>query len=300
MIPAIPILAQVGDFGVWHAHPDTWLLVALIGVAYALAVVRLGPRFAEPGHAAVTRRQVVCFALGLGAIWIASDWPIHDVAERSMYSVHMVQHLLLSMVATPLLLLGTPGWLGRWVLRPPSLAFRAVRRLSRFLPAIIVFNVVLVLTHWPLVVNASLDHHWLHFWVHALIMLSSVIVWMPVLSPLPEIPRLAPPVRAAFLFLQSIVPTVPASFLTFGAHPLYKFYVGKPHLWGLSSLEDQQVAGLIMKLGAGLLLWMLIAVIFFRWAADEDRHGEPQRLQRELERELAKIDTVSVDEGMRR
>src|SRR6185436_19444471 len=109
------------------------------------------------------------------------------------------------------------------------------------------------------------------------------------LSPLPEIPRLAVPVRAVYLFLQSIVPTVPASFLTFGSAPLYKFYVGLPHLWGLTTLEDQQTAGLIMKLGAGMLLWMLIAVIFFRWAADEDRRHQPQRIRRELEHELEQL-----------
>jgi putative membrane protein len=83
------------------------------------------------------------------------------------------------------------------------------------------------------------------------------------------------------------VPTVPASFLTFGASPLYKFYEHVPHLWGLSSLEDQQVAGLIMKIAAGLLLWMLIAVLFFRWAADEDRRNRPT--DRALARELSEL-----------
>ena len=136
----------------------------------------------------------------------------------------------------------------------------------------------------------------MHFAVHALIFCASLIVWLPVLSPIPEIPRLAPPVRAGFLFLQSIVPTVPASFLTFGKTPLYKFYEGAPHLWGATTLEDQQVAGLIMKIGAGVLLWMLIAIIFFRWAADEDRQGQRRRLERDLERELAK---VRIDEGIR-
>jgi putative membrane protein len=154
-------------------------------------------------------------------------------------------------------------------------------------PALIVFNVVLVLTHWPALVNESLESHAVHFLVHALIFVTSFVVWMPVLSPLPEIPRLAPPTRAAFLFLQSIVPTVPASFLTFGASPLYKFYEGAPHLWGVSTLEDQQIAGLIMKLGAGLLLWMLIAVLFFRWAADEDRRHQPT--DRALARELSEL-----------
>ena len=96
------------------------------------------------------------------------------------------------------------------------------------------------------------------------------------------------PVRAVYLFLQSVVPTVPASFLTFVHAPLYKFYVGLPHLWGLSTLEDQQMAGLIMKIGAGMLLWALIAVLFFRWAADEERKQRP-RVQRELDQELARL-----------
>jgi putative membrane protein len=273
----------------WHAHPDTWLLVAAFAAFYVIMVTRVGPRFVAPGERVVSPLQITAWSLGVVTILLAADWPIHDIAERSMYSAHMVQHLLLAMVAAPLLLLGTPGWLARWILRPPSLTFRALRRLSRFLPALIVFNVVLVLTHWPALVNESLENHAFHFAVHALLFVSSFIVWMPVLSPLPEIPRLAPPMRAVFLFLQSIVPTVPASFLTFGAKPLYHAYIGLPKLWGLSALEDQQVAGLIMKIAAGLLLWMLIAIIFFRWAAEEDRRNHPQRVRRELERELSEM-----------
>ena len=91
-----------------------------------------------------------------------------------------------------------------------------------------------------------------------------------------------------FLFLQSVVPTVPASFLTFGSTPLYKSYEALPQLWGLSTLEDQQIAGLIMKIGAGMLLWALIAVFFFRWAADEERRQRPQ-VQRELDQELTRM-----------
>jgi putative membrane protein len=273
----------------WHVHPDVWLLVAALAAGYAIAVTRIGPRFVAPGQPVVSRLQVVSWSLGVFTVWLAADWPIHDIAEGSMYSAHMVQHLLLSMVAAPLLLIGTPGWLARWILHPPSATFRLVRRLSRFLPALIVFNVVLVLTHWPALVNESLASHPFHFFVHALLFVSSLIVWMPVLSPLPEIPRLALPMRAVFLFLQSIVPTVPASFLTFGAHPLYRAYEKLPKLWGLSPLEDQQIAGLIMKIGAGLLLWMLIAVIFFRWAADEDKRNHPQWVRRELDRELSEM-----------
>ena len=289
------VFAAAAKIPGWHVHPDVWVLILAIVAGYVLLVRKVGPRYASPGAPAVSRRNLVCFALGIATIWLAADWPIHDIAEEQMYSVHMVQHLLLSMVATPLLLLGTPGWMARWILRPPSLAFRIVRRLARFLPALVVFNVVLVLTHWPALVNESLESHVVHFAVHVLIFGASLIVWLPVLSPLPEIPRLAAPTRAAYLFLQSIVPTVPASFITFGAKPLYKFYEHVPHLWGASTLEDQQVAGLIMKIGAGMLLWMLIAVVFFRWAAEEDRQNQPQRLRRELERELEQIRADHVE-----
>jgi putative membrane protein len=284
-------LGAAAHFPAWSPHPDVWLLVALFAVGYAIAIVRLGPKSVAPGQSPVTRLQITCWMLGVLTIWLASDWPIHDIAERSMYSVHMVQHLCYSMVAVPLLLLGTPGWLLRAVLRPPSLLFRAVRKLARFLPALIVFNLVLVFVHWPAIVDASLHSGWVHFAVHALIFMTSFIVWLPVLSPLPEIPRLSPPPRMIFLFLQSVVPTIPASFLTFGSTPLYRFYEKVPHLWGFSTIDDQRLAGLIMKIGAGILLWALITVTFFRWAAEEegrDVRGSGRAWQ-DLNRELTQM-----------
>ncbi len=279
-----PPVLGAARFPAWHAHPDVWLLLGLLATCYAVAVVRLGPRWAPPGGPAVTRAQVIWFSLGVATLWLAADWPIHDVAEHSMYSVHMVQHLLFSLVAAPLLLLGTPAWMLRALLRPEPV-FRVVRRLARFLPAILLYNLVLVLAHWPAVVDATLRSHPLHFLAHAVILVTALIVWLPVLSPLPEIPRLAPPQRMVFLFLQSVVPTVPASFLTFGRKPLYHFYEHVPQLWG-TTLDDQRTAGLIMKLGAGLLIWITIAVIFFRWAAEEESSSRPRRQWQDLDREL--------------
>ncbi len=250
-------------------HPDVFLVVGAIVVGYVSALTRLGPRLAPPGTAVATRYQRVCFGLGAFTILLASAWPIHDLAEGYMYSVHMVQHLLYTMVAAPLLLLGTPAWLARWLLRPRWL-FSTVRTMSRFVPAIVTFNVVIVFTHWPAFVDLTLRSAVVHFLAHTLLLLSAFLIWMPILSPLPEIPRLAPISRMVFLFLQTIVPTVPASFLTFGDHPLYRRYESLPKLWGLTALDDQLIAGLIMKIAAGLLLMTLIAVIFFRWVATED------------------------------
>jgi putative membrane protein len=200
----------------------------------------------------------------------------------------MVQHLMFTMVVAPLLLLGMPAWLLRRILGPRWL-FSTVRTLARFFPALIIFNVVLVFTHWPLVVDAALHSGYVHFSVHALLLVSSLIVWMPLVSPLPEIPRLIPVVQMLYLFAWSVVPTIPASFLTFGTSPLYKFYEHVPHLFGFSTLEDQQAAGLIMKIGAGLLLWLIIAVVFFRWASEEERANTPRHGLDDMDRELTQM-----------
>src|SRR6478735_9509960 len=269
----------------WQPHPDVWLLVALFAVGYAVAINRLGPRLAPPGKPVVTRFQVASFTAGVVALWIASDWPIHDVAERYLFSVHMVQHVAYSMIAAPLLLIGTATWLARWLLSPRWL-LGTVRYLARLIPATLLFNFVVIVTHTPVVVNAALEHALLHFGVHALIFVSSLIVWMPLLSPLPEVPRLQPLMRMLFLFLQSVVPTVPASFLTFGAHPLYSFYDHVPRLFGTTALNDMQIAGIVMKIGVGLTLWLIITILFFRWYNAEELQTPPRRVSRDLERDL--------------
>jgi putative membrane protein len=201
----------------------------------------------------------------------------------------MVQHLVYSLVAAPLLLIGTPTWLARRLLSPPAV-LRTARALCRLIPATIIFNLVVIVTHVPVVVDAALHHAALHFLLHAVILVSALIVWMPLVSPLPEVPRLHPLVRMMFLFLQSIVPTVPASFLTFGDHPLYHFYETVPRLWGISALDDMQYAGLIMKIAAGTVLWVIIAIVFFRWYADEEGAARgPTRVSRDLDHELREL-----------
>jgi putative membrane protein len=200
----------------------------------------------------------------------------------------MVQHTTYAIIAAPLLLMGTPAWLARWLLTPRWL-LRAVRYMSRLIPATLLFNFVIIVTHVPVVVNASLHHALLHFGIHALIVVSSLIVWMPLLSPLPEVPRLQPLARMLFLFLQSVVPTVPASFLTFGDRPLYKFYETVPRLWGLSALDDMRFAGLIMKILVGFSLWITITVVFFRWYNAEETGSPARRVSRDLDRELMEL-----------
>jgi putative membrane protein len=215
---------------------------------------------------------------------LGASWPMHDLAERYLYSMHMVQHLAFTLVAAPLLVAGTPAWLWRAILRPRPVGV-AFAFLTRPVVALAVFNGLLLFTHWPEVVDASVGSEWVHFGLHVLIVGSAVVMWWPVLSPLPERPALPLPGQMLYLFLQSLAPTIPASFLTFGSTLLYPVYGTFPRIWGLSALDDQLIAGLVMKIGGGLILWGFIAVIFFRWA-ERERTGWDALAHRSLERDV--------------
>lgn len=270
----------------WHAHPDVWLLIAVLVAAYALALRTWGRAEAAAGREVVTRKQVALFGAGVGTLWLFSDWPIHELSEGFLLSVHMIQHAMFTLVAPPLLLLGTPPWLAQRLV-PRSLV-RFCRKASRPLLAGIIFNVVTVWTHWPTLVDASLRSAFVHFAVHTVMVLSALLMWMPVVSPHPEIPRISYPARMVYLFLQSVIPTVPASFLTFAEGPIYKFYATVPRLWGMSLIEDQQAAGAVMKIFAGSILWGVIIGIFFFWYSKEQTTKKGVLTWDHVEREFAR------------
>jgi putative membrane protein len=182
-------------------------------------------------------------------------------------------------------LLGTPAWLLRRLVSPRPVR-AVVSRLTRPFIALVLFNTVIVVTHWPLVMNQLLIHHPWHFVGHLVLFTSATLMWWPAISPLPDMPTLSYPGRMLYLFLQSIVPTVPASFLTFGTQPLYSFYVSAPRIWGVSVLTDQTVSGLIMKIVGGAILWAVIAVIFFKWYRVEQHGGWDELRWRDVEREI--------------
>jgi putative membrane protein len=270
----------------FHVHPDVLALVAALEGGYLLALRRLGPRWVPAGEAVVTRKRVVLYSLGVLTILVAASWPIHDLAEQYLFSVHMVQHMLISLVAPPLMLMGLPEWLLRRMLSPRPVRWLA-RRVTRPFIALILFNTVIVATHWPAWVDLTLRVHWFHFVSHALLFGSAACMWWPVIAPLPEMPSLSYPGRMVYVFLQSVVPTVPASFLTFGHHVIYPFYAAAPRIWGISALTDQLIAGLIMKLAGGAILWTVILVTFFRWHAEEQANEGWDALEfRDVEREI--------------
>jgi putative membrane protein len=270
----------------WHPHPDVWLLVVGLVGGYVAALRLLGPGRTPAGEPAASRGRQVAYFAGVFALWLGADWPMHDLSETYLFSAHMVQHLLFTFVAPPLLLLGLPPWLVRTLLSP-RLVTRVVGFATRPLMALVGFNAVIAVTHWPALVNLSLRSELAHFALHTVLFVTATMMWWPVVDPLPGRRSLSPAGKMLYLFLQSIVPTVPASFLTFASAPIYDGYADAPRIWSaLDPVTDQRVAGLIMKLGGGFLLWGVIAALFFRWNAAEESRDDEVITWDDFEREL--------------
>ena len=253
-----------GDPADWplafHLHPDVIVVMALVAVGYWLALTRLGLRLAPAGERPYTRRQVWLLVAGVATLLVFSEWPVHDLAEGYLYSVHMLQHAAYTVLAPPLFILGTPAWLWRWLLRPVMGTFRA---LTPPWVAVSVFGVVTVVTHLPPVVTASVRSGPAHVSLHVLLVSTAVLMWWPLLSPLAEVPRLTAPVhRMLYIFAQSAVPSMVGSTLIWATAVPYRVYEEFPPVWGIDDLADQQWAGVIMETIEGVVLIGLMVVVF--------------------------------------
>jgi putative membrane protein len=257
--------ARGTDFWRWQPHPEVWLLVGGVVVLaiYALRVV--GPKAVPAGTPVISRSQLAWLGVGVALLWFASDWPVHDIAEEYLFSVHMTQHMLLTFAVPPVFLLATPEWLARLVLGQGRVK-RAFFAIARPVPAAVAFNALQLFTHWPGIVNTSVENALVHYVVHAALVSTAFLLWIPVCGPLPEL-RISYPAQMLYLFVTSIVPTVPAAWLTFAEGSVYSAYDIPQRLGDIPVTTDQQAAGLIMKLVGGGFLWLIITIRFFQWAS---------------------------------
>jgi putative membrane protein len=259
------LLAAITDpSDVWKFRPhlEVWLLVGSLIVCYVYAITVIGPRSVRRGMPVVTRRQITWFVMGIALMWVASDWPLHDLGERHLYSAHMLQHMILSYFVPPLLLLATPEWLARLVIGDGRV-YSVVRWLTKPVVAAVIFNVGVMVIHIPPLVNSAVSNGPLHYSLHVMVMLTALLMWMPVCGPLPEV-QISPGGKILYLFAQSFVPTVPAAWLTFADGVVYTAYNHGPRVFGLTVTDDQQIAGVLMKMGGSVFLWTLCTVLFFK------------------------------------
>lgn len=246
----------------FQAHPEIWLLIVFLIGAYTYAVKVIGPQAGVPKDETLSRKNLIAFIGAIGLLWFSTDWPMHDISEEYLYSVHMFQHMVLTYFIPPLVLLAIPEWLFRAVIGEGK-AYRFVKRLSTPIVAGLLFNVVVMITHIPGLVNRSAESSPLHYAMHILVVSTALCMWSPICSPAKEF-QIGYAGKTIYLFLMSVVPTVPAAWLTFAEDSVYKHYDIPIRVWGLSTETDQQLAGAVMKTGGSLFLWAIVIFIFFK------------------------------------
>jgi cytochrome c oxidase assembly factor CtaG len=237
----------------WPFAP--WLLAALLLAAGVylrgwLVLRRRDPRRWHGGRPAA-------FLGGLAAIDLALASPVEPFADL-LLQVHMVQHLLLMMAAPPLLWLGAPllpllrglprpvriFWVAPWLFAPPLR--QIFGRLTHPLTALVLFVAATWVWHAPPVYDLALRSNDWHYLEHACFLGTALVFWYPIVRPYPARPRWSPWLLLPCLFLADLSNTALAALLTFSNRLLYPYYAEVPRLAGLSPLDDQSAAGVVM------------------------------------------------------
>lgn len=257
----------------WQLEPVLLGLIATFAVAYYLSVGPLRKRIA-PDQPYPTRHAVI-FGAGLLFLFLVEGSPLHDLAERYLLSAHMVQHLLLTYAVAPLLIVGTPAWLLRASLANPR-SLPVMRVVLHPLTTFVTFALVMSVYHLPRIYDIALINTSLHHAVHVIILFSSMMLWWPALSPLKELPRPPYILRLAYLFLVPVAQLPIFAGITFSPEPLYQVYANMPtRALGLSVLEDQAIAGAIMKVFGVIAFGIPFIFTFFAWYRSELAPGRP-------------------------
>lgn len=252
----------------WNWQPSIIGGTILIIALYTYAV---GP-FREKYYPAeeFSLSKAVAFQLGVILIFLSLFSALDELGDSYLFSAHMLQHLILTMVGPPLMLIGTPVWLIQ-----PLLRNRVMLNIGKVLthPAIAftLFNADLWLWHVPSLYDATLFNQNLHILEHLTFIIFGVIFWWPMFSPVKEgLPRLSIGGQILYLFFGSMPMVLLGAGLTF-AQPLYPPYINAPRVWGLSPATDQQLGGLMMWVPVSLYMIVIMSFLFIRWMQQQER-----------------------------
>jgi len=286
-------LATGTVLGWWTWDPWVVVLLVVTGGLYGLGLGRLWRR-AGAGQG-IRRWEAGCFAAGWTAMIVALVSPL-DALSEILFSAHMVQHEVLILVAAPLAVLGRPlavlVWAlppagrdraGRWA-RAPAVA-SAWSLLTAPLAVCLLHAAILWLWHLPSLYQATLDDDWIHACQHLCFFASAALFCWSLVHG--RFGRLGYGAGVLYVFATSLHSGVLGALLTFAPRLWYPIYEARTAGWGLSALEDQQLAGLIMWVPAGVVFLLLGLALFAAWLGEAERRVAATRsevLLRALER----------------
>lgn len=268
----------------WNWDPVTLLGLALAGLVYGGGLRRLWARAGV--DRGVTRWQAGAFAGGLWALFVALVSPL-DALGHTLFSAHMLQHMLLVLVAAPLLVLASPLLPALWIL--PAGGRRKVgrvwqgarwlRRLGHLLghPLVVwsLFAVVLWVWHLPGLYQAAVASPGVHLLEHLSMLAAASLFWWTVIQPLGR-RRLNYGAAILFVFTTSVHKTVLGTLFLFAPTPLYPVYEAGAAAWGLTPLADQQLAGMIMRTPGTFIFLFACGALFLLWLGQMERRASPR------------------------
>ena len=280
----LPQATGIGDFlGPWNWEATTLLPLLLLLGAYGVGLWRL---HRKSRRFPVTPGRITFFVLGWLALFLALVSPIERYASELFY-IHMVQHLLLVMMAAPLFLLANPMAIFLWflpstvrresgqVLTRRRIVPRALRVFTLPQGAFILYTAALWAWHAPLVYQAALRMDPVHHLEHLTLFGTAALFWWPVIGSAPVRSRVSYPLRFLYLILATIQNTALGIILTFSDGVIYSYYEGTPAHWGIGVIADQQMGGLIMWVGGKMMYLLALAILFFAWFAREEQRALP-------------------------
>jgi putative membrane protein len=263
----------------WRMEPLVLAGVALSAMAWLILVRRVSVR--HPAHPHPAWRSAA-FLGGLATLAVALTSPI-DAYEGELFSVHMLQHLLLELVAAPLLLLGAPATLA---LRAAShsvrgrllavLHSRLVAVLSFPLLAWFLFAAVNWGWHFSSLYDQALEVGWLHDLQHLTFLGAALLFWWPVVGADPARWRLPHPVRLFYLFLAMPQNSFLGIALMSAPTALYPHYLTNLRDWGPTPPVDQSVGGMLMWVGGDVVFLLAMGLVIAAWVRAEDRRTARQ------------------------
>jgi putative membrane protein len=257
------------DPRVWENHNSVLIGAFLLGALYLWAV---GPLRRKKGWAPkFPVGRAVTFFVGLVVMLVSLNGPLHDLSDYYLFSIHMVQHLMLTQIMAPLLILGLPAWLVAAIVARPGFA-RAARFFGHPLIGGGLFIVAIIFWHLIPFYDLMMRNHNIHIATHLMFMVTAVMAWWPVCCALPSL-RINEPAQMLYLFLLGVPMQIVAAVITLSDQVLYPWYATAPRTWGLSPLDDQQLGGLLMWVPGGLGLWIAITAVWLVWARRSGQRG---------------------------
>jgi putative copper resistance protein D len=273
----------------WEFDP---LFIILIGVSSWLYIS--GVRRVNTAHpkSPFPRKRTAFFFSGIAVLIIALISPPASY-DTTLFSIHMSQHLLLTMLAAPLLLLGTPITHALRAATPrvrkqvllPMLHSRALRILTFPVISWLLFAAVMWGSHFSPLYNDSLENAWLHRFEHFLYLTAALMFWWQAIGIDPTPWQMPYPVKLMYVFLQMPQSSFLGVAIYGSEHVLYKHYETLQRTWGPSPIGDQQMAGMIMWVGGDMCFLIALGYVIYQWVKHEERVTE--RTDRALARERA-------------